>query len=121
MRYLKIPFFFMFFVLTGGCAHFDDALAAVKAGQQQLGGTKAPIERLAREYQKAADERIAACRAQKLETPMERNACLGPYAPDSPFSEAIDDVRNSFDAAATALESLRDALETIQAVKGSQQ
>lgn len=102
--------------LLCGCAT-SPAIDEIKSVQRRLGGAVSGIESEFRQYEKNAEAQMAMCRELRIDDPVQRNKCLGDYAEGGPLWDAYQDLKSSYDAAATALESTRDALETIEAYR----
>ena len=108
--------FILIIPVLAGCATAP-ALADSKAVQRRLGGAAPTISKEFKRYEKETDAQIAMCRELRIDDPVQHAKCLGDYAEGGPLWNAYEDLKTSYDAAATALESARDALEIIEAYR----
>lgn len=101
-------------MLTGGtgCAVQSSAGLRVYKAQVELGATKSEVLRIVEAYSRGVDRRIAECRGQP--TPETRRTCMGPFAPDSQLSKAIEEILPAYSLSAEALAALAHAFETIE-------
>ncbi len=94
-------------LLVCGCA--PTVPGAIDGAQKALVGVDIALEEAAKAWSSAVDAQIAVCRAKNLQTPKEREDCLGIFARGKEVEPQLELAAKSYDQIVEGLRQLAEA------------